>query len=62
MTELLNINDLKAWLGYERSADVVKWLERNEIKWYPAKGGEPCTTLTAINGRFLENSNQAVGF
>jgi integrase len=30
---LLNTDDLKKWLGYERTADVVAWLNRHKVPY-----------------------------
>lgn len=55
---LLNIEDLKKWLGYERTADVVAWLDRYRVPYHPGKNREPCTTLDALT-HALEGSQES---
>lgn len=45
---LINFNDLKEWLGYERAADIRKHLDRHGVLYLPAKDGI-CTTLEWIH-------------
>lgn len=49
---LVNTDKLKDWLGYEQEARVIDWLDEHHIKWWPGKGGQPCTTEAQINGSF----------
>lgn len=49
---LCNTDHLKEWLGFKREADVTTWLNEHHIKWWPGKGGQPCTTEEQINASF----------
>ena len=53
MTDLLDIEALKAWTKYERPAHVQRWLDEHGIPYVLGKNGMPCTTLQAINDRLL---------
>lgn len=55
---LLSVEDLKKWLGYERTADVVSWLDRNRVPYRTGKNREPCTTLDALT-HALEGSQES---
>jgi hypothetical protein len=54
---LISCDELKQWLGYERTADVVRWLDRNGVAWRPGKDKQPCTTLDAVT-HALEGQGQ----
>jgi len=49
---LLNSDNLKTWLGYDQEARVIAWLNEHSIRWWPGKGGQPCTTEAQINASF----------
>ena len=49
----LTLADLKAWTGYDRQADVIRWLDKHGIPWWAGKGGAVCTTIEAINSRLV---------
>jgi hypothetical protein len=59
---LLNTEQLKAWCGYERKADIERWLRENRIPWRRGKNGELCTTLEAINDSLKEGQSKEVRF
>lgn len=44
----LSFEQLKAFTGYERPSDVIKWLDLNRIPYKIAKKA-PVTTLSALN-------------
>lgn len=46
---LVNEDDLRAWLRYERQADIRAWLDKNSVWYVEGKGGRICTTVEAIN-------------
>lgn len=48
MSKLVNCAELKHWLGYERTADVIRWLDQNGVAWSAGKDRQPCTTLDAV--------------
>ena len=47
--ELVTLDRLKTWLGYEKRGAVVRWLNENRVRWLPGKDGRPVTTVSAIN-------------
>jgi len=59
---LVNSEQLKAWCGYERRADIERWLRENRIPWRRGKGGEICTTVDAINESLKDNQRREVRF
>jgi len=54
---LLNTDDLRQWLGYKRTADIIKWLERNNVPWRRGSGDQICTTLDAVS-KAIEGGEQ----
>ncbi|MFZ3193743.1 MAG: hypothetical protein WA154_11140 [Moraxellaceae bacterium] len=46
---LVSEDDLRAWLNYERQADIRVWLDKNGVWYTEGKGGRICTTVAAIN-------------
>jgi len=50
---LINVDQLKDLTGYSRSGDVINWLERHQIPYFIGAGGNPVTTLDALNARLL---------
>jgi len=55
---LLNGDDLKAWLGTTQTARVLRFLKQNRIPYW-VSGGQPVTTLTAVNARLLAEEKVA---
>ena len=49
---LLNEDDLKEWLNYERRADIENWLLSHRVTWRCAKGGRIVTTRSAVEQAF----------
>lgn len=45
----LTTEDLQAWSGYDRPADLRRWLQEQGIRYFPGKGGKPCTTIALVN-------------
>ncbi len=58
---LLNTDNLKSWLGYDQEARVIAWLNEHGVKWWPGKGGHPCTTEAQIDASF-NDQHQEVEF
>lgn len=59
----LTLADLKKWTGYERQADVVRWLDSHGIPWWKGRGDQVCTTIEAINSRLVgDQKPQGVRF
>lgn len=56
---LLNSEQLSAWCGYSRAADIERWLRENGIPWRRGKQGEPCTTLAAVTQSLLGHTSQS---
>lgn len=52
MKSLLSEYDLEQWLGFQRRADIVRWLERRAIPYEVGAGGRVITTLEAVQERF----------
>jgi len=55
---LLQQDDLARYSGYERRLDIIKWLKQNHIPFHLGKGGEPCTTLAALNHSLIGTARQ----
>lgn len=51
--QLLNGDDLKRWLRATQTARVLRFLRQNRIPYWIA-GGQPVTTLAAINARLIK--------
>jgi len=50
---LLNQKDLEEWTGYQRPADIEKFLTRKKIPFDYGKGGTICTTQAAVDRGIL---------
>lgn len=48
---LITEQQLRAWLGYERRADLERVLVDNRVSYFRGRGGALCTTLSAIEAR-----------
>jgi hypothetical protein len=46
---LLTEDDLRAWLGYERRADLERALQTARVPVVYGRGGRLCTTLDAVH-------------
>ena len=55
--QLVNEEQLKAWLKIEQRATLEKYLRERGVKIFHGKGGCICTTVEAINGALLGNIN-----
>lgn len=53
---LVSEDDLRAWLNYERQADIKTWLDEKGIWYLMGKGGRICTTVAAINAARAANA------
>ncbi|MCA9422927.1 MAG: hypothetical protein KC592_18050 [Nitrospira sp.] len=60
--DLLSIEDLKEWTGYQRTQDVKRWLAERDIKWWNGKDHQPCTTIQAINDKLIDSHSNEVSF
>jgi hypothetical protein len=49
---LINEDDLKEWLGYERRSDIENWLLSHRINWRCGKGGKVVTMRSAVEQAF----------
>ncbi len=58
MNNLLSDKDLREWLGYERSSDVLKFLRDHNIKYWRTRSGKVVTTLTNIQQSLEVNSDE----
>jgi len=47
-SQIITTEELKEIIGYQRSSDVEKCLEKQDIRFFYGKGG-PWTTLDLIN-------------
>jgi hypothetical protein len=45
----LTTEELQSWSGYSRPAELRRWLEKQGIRYFPGKGGMPCTTMALVN-------------
>ncbi len=54
---LISFDDLQAWTGYNRKADVINWLKSHGVIFHVARNGEPVTTEKAINTALLGEPN-----
>ncbi|MEN6549383.1 MAG: hypothetical protein ABFE07_25335 [Armatimonadia bacterium] len=56
---LVSEDDLRAWLQYERQADIKAWLDDKGVWYVTGKGGRICTTVEAINDARARAANAA---
>lgn len=49
MSSVLNFDDLKKLTGYQKKADVITCLERNDIKYGTGFRGQPFATELSLN-------------
>ena len=56
METLLTTEQLQQWTGYKGSTKIVTFLKDNRIPFWTAKGGNPITTLEAVNSRLVSKS------
>lgn len=47
--ELVTLDRLREWLGYERRSAIIRWLDAHGVQWKPAANGDPVTTCGQIN-------------
>lgn len=55
---LIDEDELKAKLKYERRGDVVRFLQQNRIPYFYGKAGSPVTTLGAIESVLIGNTER----
>ena len=53
--ELLDEDDLRQWVDYDRRSDLERWLRENGIRFRHGKAGKVVTTLTAVNTALAGN-------
>ena len=58
MSSVLNFDDLKKLTGYEKKADVITCLERNEIKYGTGYRGRPFATEQSLNEAIGANGGE----
>ncbi|MGI2029969.1 MULTISPECIES: hypothetical protein [unclassified Endozoicomonas] len=56
-SELITEEQLMLWSKFKRQADLLNFLQINNIVYFRGRGGSICTTLNAIN-HCLHNNNQ----
>ncbi len=59
--ELINEDDLKAWLGYTHVPQIEVWLRSRGIPFDYCRG-KLVTTASAINGHLIREEKAAEGF
>ena len=56
MKFLISENDLMEWTGYQRRADLIRFLRERRVEHWITRSGAVCTTLGAVEGRLIEPS------
>lgn len=46
---VLSTDELLGLTGYERVGDLRRWLDSQNIPYFPGKGGAPWTTIDLVN-------------
>ena len=55
---LCSNKQLCEWLGYERPADVERWLKEHDVPYTTGKGGLAVTTEEAVqNALFIQKAH-----
>ncbi|TQV85230.1 hypothetical protein FKG94_03300 [Exilibacterium tricleocarpae] len=49
MGALVNEDELKSWLGFDRRSAIENWLDKHKIPFHYGKGNQICTTQRAID-------------
>ena len=59
---LVSQQQLSETTGYIQAADIRKWLDKNNVKYWPAKNNTVFTTTEAINSSLLSGNKSSIEF